>query len=140
MERIRLITNNYKGYKSIPNESDNIIVKKVNFKKKSYKCIKEMSNNGTFMIKNLKGYLDISKYDNDILKRMTCRYVIAKDKIVYIKLKDHKNSNNLTEYQLTISIYGDENIEASFYANEANEIYNFLKHSLRNWNILETKK
>jgi hypothetical protein len=150
MERIKLLSDYHKDYESInetippksfnkPSTKSNFIISKFKGleKIKPYKCSTKMSNNGIFMIFNVKSCLDISKFNNDNNKSLLCRYFVEKDNIGYIRLKEHNVADNI-EYQLTISMIDGESIKGLFKAKEAVEIYKFLRRCLKNWNI-ETK-
>lgn len=158
MERIKLLTRKHKGYETIPSinliENDNIalenedekaiknkdskyddiIVRKNGMVRISYKCIIKMSNNGLFVIRNMRNKIDICKYANDHQKRLLNRYFVNKHNIGYIKMGE-KLVDEHTEYELNIILMDGELIKGFFFANEAVEVYQFLRKCLKKWKV-----
>jgi hypothetical protein len=145
MEKIKLLVKHHKhkGYDAITHENaespllinetkENGFIVKRNGSDHNYKCQCKTSDGGSFVIKNLKKNVDISKYHDDGL--LICRYFIEKNNVSYIRSKEHKIGKDRIEYELVIVLNDGKIIKANFDAKEAVETYEFLRRCFKLWN------
>ena len=128
-------------FTSDPNDKseneESIIIKKKGISTLSRgKFIGITVDNCIFVTKNIKGgYITLSKYTNDLQKRLLYRIFIKKNNIIYVKLKELNNTHFIF-YNLIITFTKNENIEVPFMANEAVNIFNFIKRCLKSQNTI----